>query len=151
MADAPSRILVPTDYSDCSRRAFEAALVVAARFGASVDLLNVWRAPHDLPASMKVVGADGRSLLLSDLLEQQAQTEMAEFVRATGPETSVSVRRRFESGEPARVIVDTATEGYSMIVIGTHGRTGFQRFLMGSVAERVVRLAACPVLTVRGP
>ncbi len=150
MATAPTRLLVPTDYSACSRRALEMALALAERFGASIDLLHVWRTPHDLPPNLRVVGADDREHALSELLEQQAQSEMVEFVRAVAPETSTTVHRRFEAGEPSRVILDVAQEGYGLLVIGTHGRTGLQRFLMGSVTEKVVRLAPCPVLTVRG-
>jgi nucleotide-binding universal stress UspA family protein len=62
------------------------------------------------------------------------------------------VETRLLEGEPARTIVDLAREaGADLIVLGSHGRTGLDRLLMGSVAEHVVRKAGCPVLTVKSP
>ena len=64
----------------------------------------------------------------------------------------ITVEHRLERGEPALVILAVAQEtGADLIVMGTHGRTGLRRLLMGSVAEQVVRKASCPVLTIRTP
>jgi nucleotide-binding universal stress UspA family protein len=80
-------------------------------------------------------------------------TELLRMLYAVRPaDPAVLYEHRLVSGDPAAEIVRLAeTEGADMIVMGTHGRTGLRRLLMGSVAEAVVRRAACPVLTVKHP
>jgi nucleotide-binding universal stress UspA family protein len=79
--------------------------------------------------------------------------EMAgELNRLRAPDARVRVEHRLEEGDTATQILRVAQEtGCDMIVLGTHGRTGLGRLLMGSVAEQVLRMAPCPVLTVRAP
>jgi nucleotide-binding universal stress UspA family protein len=81
------------------------------------------------------------------------QEEMEEVLhRMAVPELTIRVERRLEEGDPATQIVRVAQEtGCDLIVLGTHGRTGLDRLLMGGVAEQVVRLASCPVLTLKAP
>jgi universal stress protein A len=119
------QILFATDFSAASEAAAETALEFARRFGASLHILHVM-----LP------GAEPRTpALLTKLAD--------EFKK------SVPVTTAVESGNPATQIVQYAERmSIDLIVIGTHGRTGMTRALVGSVAERVVRLAPCPVLTV---
>jgi nucleotide-binding universal stress UspA family protein len=79
--------------------------------------------------------------------------EMAEDLNRLGaPDPKVRVEHRLEEGDPVAQILRVADEtGCDLIVLGTHGRTGLNRLLMGSVAEKVVRWASCPVLTVKAP
>jgi universal stress protein A len=131
------KILVPVDYSDCSRVAMEYALFLAERFDAEIEVLHVAEVP--LGEEHTVVKPDtGEEQLLSELIMQQAvkaETEfLAPFVRATIP-----IEKSLLKGRPGKVIM------------GTHGRSGFDRLIMGSVTERVLRSAPCPVVVVRHP
>lgn len=143
------KILVPVDYSVCSRAALDHAAVLAKSFGATIDLLYVWEAPAFV-APEAMVGAAGTTQTLAQLASDQAETAMREFAeraRADGIEISET---RVEQGDPARTIVEIADkQGYDLIAMGTHGRSGFAHLLLGSVAEKVVRRATRPVLTVR--
>jgi nucleotide-binding universal stress UspA family protein len=121
-------ILFATDFSEASEAAARTALDYARRFGARLHLLHVTWAGTDptMPAGLAKLAKD-----LGD---------------------SVPVVTAVESGAPAAQIVRYAErKGIGLIVLGTHGRTGVSRALVGSVAERVVRIAPCPVLTVPAP
>lgn len=130
-------LLVPLDYTGCA----EEVIDVAARLGKALDaelaLLYVVTAPPNSPALV-------RSALNQDA--QEHLEELAGTLQRVGLRTSIHVRQ----GAPADVIVSTAaTEKASMIVMGTHGRTGLQRLWAGSVAEQVLRHSPCPVTVVR--
>jgi universal stress protein A len=147
------RILVPTDYSECSRAAFGLALQIAARVGAPVDVLHVWSAPYFGAgyglegAPVLVVSESNQSIF--DLVRNEAVSEMLKFAASVPAPRGVALSTHVESGEPLHAIIEFAeTHGSDLLVVGTHGRTGAQRWLLGSVAERLVRLAHCPVLTV---
>lgn len=121
-------ILVATDFSEASDAAARTALDYARRFGARLHLLHVAWAGSDptVPAALTKLAADFGA--------------------------SVPVVTAVESGLPAAQIVRYADrKGIGLIVLGTHGRTGVTRALLGSVAERVIRTASCPVLTVPAP
>lgn len=119
-------ILLATDFSETSQAAAGVALAYARALGASVHVLHV--AERDEQATT--------ALLI-------AETERF------GPGVRVTTAIRF--GDPAPAIVEYAqSQGIDLIVVGTHGRTGVSRVLLGSVAERVVRSSPCPVLTVPG-
>lgn len=143
------RILVPVDYSACSRSALEHAAMLAKSFNATIDLLYVWEAPAFI-APEAMVGAAGTTQTLAQLASDQAQAAMREFV-AQAREDGVEVANtRVEQGDPSHTIVTIAErDGYDLVAMGTHGRSGFAHLLLGSVAEKVVRRASCPVLTVR--
>jgi nucleotide-binding universal stress UspA family protein len=151
---AIDRILVPVDFSACSQAACEHAAFFATRFGAAVDLLHVWDAPTPAGPAMTylAMGAGGETdPELGAMVEEQARKALGQLVAAFEQRVR-PVRGRLEMGVPAEVIVRVAAEGkYGLVVMGTHGRTGFSRLIMGSVAEKVVRGASCPVLTVRSP
>jgi universal stress protein A len=144
------KILVPVDYSDCSRVAMEYALFLAERFDAEIEVLHVAEIP--LGDEHTVVKPDtGEEQLLSELIMQQAVKEatefLAPFVRATIP-----IEKSLLKGRPGKVIVEAAADrGADLLVMGTHGRSGFDRLIMGSVTERVLRSAPCPVVVVRHP
>jgi universal stress protein A len=141
-------ILAPTDFSDYSKKALSDALELAQTFGAKLSLLHVIEPPpYPLEGFAPLaVGTD----LLGDL-EQQASTALAQ-VLPDAQEATVEVTRAVAIGSPSQTIVETAeAEHVDLIVMATHGRTGLSHLLIGSVAERVVRTAPCPVLTIRPP
>jgi nucleotide-binding universal stress UspA family protein len=141
------RLLVPTDFSPTSDIAFKYALDMAARDGASIHLLHVVEDSHS--------GApypDGFYIELPALREQmiaEAQKRLDEANDACGT-VNVPVTTQVVVGRPAVSITEEAnTRGSDLIVMGTHGRSGFAHLMLGSVAERVLRTAQCPVLIVR--
>ena len=138
-------VLAPVDFSDGSREALRLAGALARERGAVLHALHVVEWPTELPPYLLGVGLPA----LPDVLDR-AQAELAAFVAATvGPDTVTAVRVRL-GGLAAYAVAEYAREvAAGLVVISTHGRTGLDRLLMGSVAERVVRMASCPVLTVR--
>ena len=141
-------ILIATDFSDCSLRALDYARVFSDRFGSSLHLLHVVAEPlHELWACY----SPGDAFVdLAEKLERDARHQMRLLVRAD----ERAARRVVIAavwGDPVQEILKYAREhAVDLIVCGTHGRHGLDRVAMGSVAERIVRLAPCPVLTVRG-
>ncbi len=144
------KILVPVDLSAASRRALHEAAQFAAAFGASIDILYVWSAPALVAPESVITGVGVNEQPLLEWIHKNAEEQLAHFeaeIRREGVPLSHAL---CEPGDPAAVIVDRARAGnYDLLVLSTHGRTGLSHFLMGSVAERVVRTAPCPVLTVR--
>jgi universal stress protein A len=140
-------ILAPTDFSDYSKQALSDALELAQTFGAKLSLLHVVEpSPYLGEFTPPTMGAD----LLSDL-ERQASAALAQLL-PDAQEAKVEVTRAVAIGSPSQTIVETAeAEHVDLIVMATHGRTGLSHLLIGSVAERVVRTAPCPVLTIRPP
>lgn len=140
---APKRILVTTDFSEASKRAFPYAVALAHKFEASLLLLYV--VPSHLPAEISHLGIVlHEKQMLSEAREQLPRFRSAELDPHMHVETLVL------SGTPAREICATAeTHGADLIVISTHGYTGLKRFAVGSVTEKVVRHAPCPVLIIR--
>ena len=140
-------ILVPVDFSDCSDTAVKYGYALAEAFGATLHLVNVVQDPYTMPWA-----TEGFAAPIGDLLtdwERQAKCRLAALVptEALAP-TVVST----PVGSPSREIVAYAVQHrIDLIVLGTHGRAPIGHMLLGSVAERVVRTAPCPVLTVRHP
>ncbi|MFB6071077.1 MAG: universal stress protein [Halanaeroarchaeum sp.] len=138
------RILVPTDGSEATERAVREAVDLAAEHGATIHALYVLNTASfaSIPTESSVEG-------ISEMLEREGETAL-ESVSAVAAERDVPVEPVTLDGSPAREIVRYAErEDCDLIVMGTHGRGGIDRLLLGSVAERVVRSASVPVLTVR--
>jgi nucleotide-binding universal stress UspA family protein len=145
---AVKRILVPVDFSKDSLRALAYAGDLAKSFGAELRLLHVVDQTY-LANAPEFSFANPK---LAKLLEEQWQAAQAQMIRigADLGKKRQRVRILMKGGSPAQVIADTArSSAADLIVMGTHGRTGLAHMLIGSVAERVVRIASCPVLTVR--
>jgi universal stress protein A len=146
MTSTITRILVPTDFSTTADAALDFAKSIARTFGASLHLVHVFEDPvvaGGFPEAFAPLPPNMRAALIDD-----ANTQLANRV-------SDAERERFKAttkvvgGLGAAAIVEYAQEhDIDLIVMGTHGRTGMAHLLIGSVAERVVRLAPCPVLTV---
>ncbi len=144
------RILVPTDFSACSRAALDYALMLARRFEARLELLHVvWTPPPFIGFEVMMVQVSDSSTF-GQLVRKQAEEEMQKLVDTIEPEIREQIQRRFVVGEASEAIVETAKgEGQDLIVMGTHGRSGLSHMVLGSVTEKVVRRAPCPVLTIR--
>ncbi len=141
----PKNILVPTDLSPGGSLALDYACELAAKLGATVHLLNVIGIPA---MGVPELGVAMTSTLIDEMVEgnQKLLDVIAETKRGTTQIGQVILR----SGDARDLINQTAKElQIDLIVMGTHGRTGISRALMGSVAETVVRSAPCAVLTVR--
>ena len=144
------RILVPTDTSEGSLDALRYAHGLAERLRATVDLLHVWEYPHYLGADLRVPRSGGVAESLWQIAEREAAQALGTFAARAESLGLHFDQRLLQSGPPAPTIVDVAERQlYSLIVMGTHGRRAPARWVLGSVAERVVRQARCPVLTVR--
>ncbi|MBI3328735.1 MAG: universal stress protein [Nitrospinae bacterium] len=139
-------MLAPTDFSAYSMQAIDYAFALAQKFGAKLSLLHVIEMPA-YPVDGYVPPIQATTLL--EDLDRNARIELANILsKAEG--TNVEVARHVVLGKPYREIVHIAAkENVDLIVMATHGRTGLSHLVMGSVAERVVRLAPCPVLTLR--
>jgi universal stress protein A len=146
------RILVPVDFSDCSRSAMEFAVYLANAFNAQIDVLHVWRPPELAGEEVQVFNRGMQGTSLKSYMEEQANIALAAFLKEASKEPRVNPKPRLESGDPAETICKIAGDGkYNLIVMGTHGRTGLSLVFLGSVAEKVVRMAPCPVTTYRVP
>lgn len=138
------KILVPLDFSACSKKALQYAVPFARQFGATLALLHVVQitypagefTPPDTPA-LELELRDSSQKQLEALVEKEIQG-------------AVPTRTLVRTGPAAEEIVAIAKEeAVDLIILSTHGHTGFKRVLLGSTAEHVVRHAPCPVLTVR--
>lgn len=150
---AIARILVPIDFSECSGAAFTTAVELAGKLGAKITLLHVWDIPFLWPSvgdTMVTVPAE-EPMTVAQLVKKRAHEELQRFL-ADYAHAGVEVTSRLEMGDPMQTICSVAQDGtHDLVVMGTHGRTGFSRVLAGSVAENVVRHSPVPVLTVRTP
>lgn len=143
---AIKRLLVPTDFSAASSAAVRYAIDLATDLGATIHMLHVieeWEltARHLEALCVELPG-----------LRERVIEEAADRLRtvAAGLGTAQPIVTEVREGRPAGIIVDVArASAIDLIVMGTHGRTGVSHALLGSVAERVLRTAPCPVLTVR--
>jgi nucleotide-binding universal stress UspA family protein len=145
---AIKRILVPVDFSKDALNALRYATHLGAALKAEIQLLHVVDQSY-LATTPELMMANPK---LAKLLQEQWQAAEAQLaqVAADLARKGRPLRRLLKRGSAVQIIVDTAKRsGVDLIVMGTHGRTGVAHALIGSVAERVVRMARCPVLTVR--
>jgi universal stress protein A len=140
------RILAPTDFSELSKQGLTSALELAEAFGAKLLLVHVVE-PPPYPVEGIVPSPLGATLL--DDLERQASNDLTQML-PEARRSKVEVARRVVVGVPYRKIVEVAEEEKSdLIIMTTHGRTGLSHLVMGSVTEKIVRTAPCPVLSIR--
>ncbi len=138
------RVLCPIDFSETSRRAFDYAVAIARRHGSTVTVLHVFTptpvamyAPAPAALTATIMTPEGRDQVLASM-KAFAATDAdvrVEFAMTEGP----------AAGE---ILANAAAQPTDIIVMGTHGRAGFEHLMLGSVAETVLRTAPCPVLTV---
>ena len=136
-------ILYPADFSESSRQAFDMASSVAATCGARIIALHVGSPP--LMVTDGVMAAPVP--VVEEYDREGLEVQLREFVRPPG---AVALEYRVVFGNPAeQVLANAEACRADLIVMGTHGRSGLGRLLMGSVAEQVLRKAKCPVLLVK--
>jgi nucleotide-binding universal stress UspA family protein len=133
------KILYSTDFSPYSNQAYFHAVALAEHHNASLTIVNVFTPEQGAAAKAGTGGSD-----------RQYWRSQLEQIRPVNPR--IPVHHVFLEGDPADEIVRYATDaGMDLIVMGTHGRTGLERLLMGSVAEKVMREARCSVMVVKLP
>jgi universal stress protein A len=143
------KILCPVDFSEPSFEALKVAIELAQTYGAELILINVVQ-------PVQAVAAPGvpASYTTAQYFEEMSEAARKSFEEIVGNRIpkGVTVQTKVLRGQPADEIVKEAeSEKVNIIVTSTHGWTGWRRFIFGSVAEKVVRLSSCPVLTVPGP
>jgi universal stress protein A len=137
------RILVPIDFSEHSEKSLKYATKFAEQFGSKITLLHVIQ-PMVYPADF------GYPATVIDTLDEQVQRQVQERLESLGKRIAPETTGLIRVGQPYYEITTAAKElDVDLIIITTHGRTGLKHVLMGSTAERVVRHAHCPVLTLR--
>ena len=142
----PKLILAPIDFSDASRAALDVAVDMASRFGAELLLVYVVPAIPDLPKDVSIFKEGDYDKSLENKDAQQLK-ELA----ATVANKNVKVRTELGTGDDVGMELVRIAENdhVDMIIIATHGMTGWREFAFGTVAEKVVKQADCPVLVLR--
>lgn len=143
------RILTPTDGSEPAEAAAEDAIELAREFGASLHVVHV---VEPIPLGGLSAGGEPASAEHSEVVEEQrAEGERTlERIRNLAAEAGVDVMTAIVYGKPSTEILEYVDdENIEVVVMGTRGRSGAERFVLGSVAERVVRRSPVPVITVR--
>jgi nucleotide-binding universal stress UspA family protein len=137
-------ILVPTDFSDCSRYAFQLAAALAKEQPAHLIVIHV---------SQKLDSMVAYSNIFPHLQPQEYKDYLLKLMHTFQvDDPKISLEYYLVEGEPTREILRMAEKSAcNMIIMGTHGRTGIERLILGSVAEHILRKAACPVVTVKLP
>lgn len=165
-ASAFASILVPVDFSPYSEKALRYAADIAGRFGSSVMVVHVISRESGAEEAQRRLQERGLLLpggdraastpevsetVMADIVTTQREQIYTELVEFLPPQLASSpVELRVLVGNPFERIIETAVrEQMTLIILGTHGRTGLSRVVMGSIAERVSRLAPCPVMTVK--
>jgi nucleotide-binding universal stress UspA family protein len=144
----PSVILVPTDFGRASQAALDYAVELAQRFGSKeVVLLHA----YEIPIVSFPDGAIVATAEMTSRIVDAATYELEKTAQRASASSGVSVRPLLREGDPWHAVLKVTDEvGAGLVVLGTHGRHGVARMLIGSVAERVVRTSKVPVLTVHG-
>jgi nucleotide-binding universal stress UspA family protein len=144
---APSRILVPVDLSEGSRGLIDYALQLSKPFNAELEIIHAWEPPQYVAPDLLVAAPGWNSQSLEQVAVDAATKELNELVKAV--ESPRPIKHRVVVGEAASTALRIAEEGkHDLIIMGTHGRRGLPRLLLGSVAQKIVARAHCPVLTV---
>ena len=140
------RIVVGTDFSETAERAVDAAVDLAEQVGAVVSLVHAYELPmYSFPDGVVVSSPDVAKRITSDALGR------LEDAVERRKERGVSIQSVLRMGAAWDELNSVAAEqDAEVIVVGTHGRRGFSRVIMGSVAERMMRTAVCPLLVIRG-
>ena len=143
------KILFPTDFSDHSSHAFKYALSFAKEYGAELVMLHV---VEDVQYLANAYMFDVPMMPSFADMEGSRSKEMDELIEREVADSTIKIEKSIRHGRPFVEIIQAARElDADLIVIATHGRGGFEHMLFGSTAEKVVRKAPCPVLSIRMP
>ncbi len=145
MTEKPRKILVATDFSECSNQALRTAISLGRSLSAELTLFHAYSLPvYMFPDGAVLPGPEMTARMLGQV------TEHIEAAKKGLLAEGISVKTETAQGNAVDEIVQAAAVGhYDFLVLGTHGWSGLKHALLGSVAERVVRKAPCPVITVR--
>ncbi len=138
------KILVPTDGSEFTKPAIMKAIELAKEVGGKITAMYV--IDQTVFGNMPM---DSSVTAVYDMMKAEGGSA-TEFVTTKGKEYGVEVESIVIDGSPVKAIIEASSD-YDLIVMGTLGRTGFAKLMMGSVAERVVRYSKCPVMVVKSP
>lgn len=143
------RIIVPSDFSEPAREGFRKACLIAAHFGAELLVVHV-----NLPLPTIAAGHGAVPFNLEEYRQEMgnaAKANLDQFIARSSP-GNVTVTPLIREGDVAEEIVRASAEHHAdLIVMATHGYSGWKKFILGSVTEKVVRIAAVPVLTITAP
>jgi nucleotide-binding universal stress UspA family protein len=145
-----AKILVPIDYSTCSDHAVDVAQSLGRTAGGTVELVNVYPAPTTILPDGSALPVEPQALLAAQARADETMTAATRAFHEAAPD--VAVDGHAVLGDVREEILALARSGrFDAIVMGTHGRTGLRRLLMGSVAEAIIRQSPIPVVAVRTP
>ncbi len=148
---ALQKIIIGIDFSEYSLRAVEQGLLIGRKYDAQVVFVHagsIPEQPQGLPASMEPVAAQ-----FAEILQERCKQsrEQLTALRQRHDDGAGRISHKLIDSLPVPGLIDAANELQAdLVVVGTHGRTGFDRFMMGSVAERLIRHAPCSVMIARG-
>jgi nucleotide-binding universal stress UspA family protein len=144
----PRKILVPTDFSRYSKKAISEAVDLALKYKAKIVLLhvideNILQCAADYCLSNEFVKQ------FKDESMKESEDKLNKVINAVKKSKKVNISYEVKKGVPAEVILDVAKKGIDLVVIASHGRTGIIKHLIGSVTDKIVRSAKCPVMVIR--
>ncbi|MGI0047491.1 MAG: universal stress protein [Nitrosotalea sp.] len=136
-----SNILVAVDGSESANKSFERAIYLAQKCNSKLDLVHV--------VQCEVGGDSANTFEMIEDLKEKANTMLEEY-KIQAVKNNVPIQITIMQGDPAKVIIELAkAKSYDLIIMGTRGRTAFQELLIGSVSQKVMHHANCPVMVVR--
>jgi nucleotide-binding universal stress UspA family protein len=136
-----SNILVAVDGSESANKAFDRSIYLAQKCNSTIDLIHV--------VQCEVGGDSANTFEIIDELKDKAQRMLEEY-RIQAKKNNIPIQITIMQGDPAKVIIEHAkSKNYDLIVMGTRGRSSFQELLIGSVSQKVMHHASCPVMVVR--
>ena len=136
-----SRILVAIDGSESAKKAFEESIYLAQKCSSKLDVVHV--------VQCELGGDSATTFELIDELKTKAEKMLDEY-KIQAAKNNVPIEIMVTQGDPAQVIIDLAkTKRYDLIIMGTRGRSAFQELLIGSVSQKVMHHAICPVMVIR--
>ena len=136
-----SNILVAIDGSESAKKAFEKSIYLAQKCNSNLDLVHV--------IQCELGGDSATTFEIIEDLKNKAKKMLEEY-KIQASKNSISIQITVTQGDPAQVIIELAkAKSYDLIIMGTRGRTAFQELLIGSVSQKVMHHASCPVLVVR--
>ncbi len=141
------QIIAPTDFSEPAGQGLQAAIEMASKFDARLMLIHVVDTVPTISGTHLMSGAN--AVQMQEQMQDNARKHIENLIRSEVPE-QIPCEYKIVSGKPADEIIRLCQEASAdLIVIATHGYSGMERFIFGSVAERVMRKAECPVLSIR--
>ncbi|EPX58233.1 Universal stress protein family [Cystobacter fuscus DSM 2262] len=148
----PTRILVPVDLMEGSQAIVEYAVALGRPFNAAIEVLHVWEPPQYVAPDLLVAAPGWTPQPLEKEALAATRQSLENFVGSIQGAGTLPLTQKLVMGEPSAAVIQVAESGgFNLIVMGTHGRRGLPRLLLGSVAQRVVSRAPCPVLTLHVP